>query len=110
MKNELIWSYVKETTSHLQNKLTKNMSPLSVKAYIIICSRYDIADTPGWVHNKHHIQFIITCSRYDIADAPDWVHNRHHIQFIIICSRFDRADTPDWVHNRHHIQLCTTNV
>jgi hypothetical protein len=25
MKNERIWSYVKETTSHLQNKLTKNM-------------------------------------------------------------------------------------
>jgi hypothetical protein len=24
MKNERIWSYVKETTSHLQNKLTKN--------------------------------------------------------------------------------------
>ena len=25
MKNERIWSYVKETTSHLQNKLTKNI-------------------------------------------------------------------------------------
>ena len=25
MKNEQIWSYVKETTSHLQNKLTKNI-------------------------------------------------------------------------------------
>jgi hypothetical protein len=25
MKNERIWSYGKETTSHLQNKLTKNI-------------------------------------------------------------------------------------
>jgi hypothetical protein len=25
MKNERIWSYIKETTSHLQNKLTKNI-------------------------------------------------------------------------------------
>jgi hypothetical protein len=25
MKNERIWSYVNETTSHLQNKLTKNI-------------------------------------------------------------------------------------
>jgi hypothetical protein len=25
MKNEQIWSYVKETTSNLQNKLTKNI-------------------------------------------------------------------------------------
>ena len=25
MKNERTWSYVKETTSHLQNKLTKNI-------------------------------------------------------------------------------------
>ena len=25
LKNERIWSYVKETTSHLQNKLTKNI-------------------------------------------------------------------------------------
>jgi hypothetical protein len=25
MRNERIWSYVKETTSHLQNKLTKNI-------------------------------------------------------------------------------------
>ena len=25
MKNERIWTYVKETTSHLQNKLTKNI-------------------------------------------------------------------------------------
>jgi hypothetical protein len=25
MKNERIWSYVKETTSHLQNKLIKNI-------------------------------------------------------------------------------------
>jgi uncharacterized protein with NRDE domain len=25
MNNEWIWSYVKETTSHLQNKLTKNI-------------------------------------------------------------------------------------
>jgi hypothetical protein len=25
MKNEWIWSYVRETTSHLQNKLTKNI-------------------------------------------------------------------------------------
>ena len=25
MKSERIWSYVKETTSHLQNKLTKNI-------------------------------------------------------------------------------------
>jgi hypothetical protein len=25
MRNEQIWSYVKETTSHLQNKLTKNI-------------------------------------------------------------------------------------
>jgi hypothetical protein len=25
MKNEQIWSYVKETTTHLQNKLTKNI-------------------------------------------------------------------------------------
>ena len=25
MKNERVWSYVKETTSHLQNKLTKNI-------------------------------------------------------------------------------------
>jgi hypothetical protein len=25
MKNERIWNYVKETTSHLQNKLTKNI-------------------------------------------------------------------------------------
>jgi hypothetical protein len=25
MKNERIWSYVTETTSHLQNKLTKNI-------------------------------------------------------------------------------------
>ena len=25
MKNKRIWSYVKETTSHLQNKLTKNI-------------------------------------------------------------------------------------
>jgi hypothetical protein len=25
MKNERIWSYVKETKSHLQNKLTKNI-------------------------------------------------------------------------------------
>jgi hypothetical protein len=30
MKNEWIWSYVKETTSHLQNKLTKNIHYLQM--------------------------------------------------------------------------------
>jgi hypothetical protein len=43
MRNEQIWSYVKETTSHLQNKLTKNIHLGVTKArHMILLITIDI--------------------------------------------------------------------
>jgi hypothetical protein len=46
MKNEQIWSYVKETTSHLQNKLTKNIHLGNSQVCIFIKNKSEIANLP----------------------------------------------------------------
>jgi hypothetical protein len=52
MKNERIWSYVKETTSHLQNKLTKNINLWVATSTHGCCPKFERGDNSTYTLTK----------------------------------------------------------
>jgi hypothetical protein len=89
MKNERIWSYVKETTSHLQNKLYW----IFMKLYTFIV---------------HYLQMCMKeydcCPKFKRRDNSTYTFTKRGVVYLFLVSLFWRWDVV--THTHTHIYFC----
>jgi hypothetical protein len=101
MKNERIWSYVKETTSHLQNKLTKNIH-LGVATRS--STKWDCLKAIRFHQYTWGLQHFLTFLQEDIGHFKCYWFKINYL----FLSSFYIGNITFQIFDRNHIPSCTT--